>query len=209
MKNKVILLTVPFILMLLLSAFVPKPKNDKVGGIAGRMILEYTNSWKPNPQSTFQAGRYYDITIVLEDKKTNNRIRVKADKYGYFSILNLSPGLYEISECNLEDYYQFDIVWNMQHPFKYAYDQNNKTLYDEKIKRKYGFIMVYEKQITVLNTLIIVKTFVKNDGDKAYSTSKYEIDYDYESVINNFKEKDKKNNWADFILFKHDEEKTQ
>lgn len=209
MKNKFVFLIVPFIALLLINAFIPKPKNDHVGGILGRMFIEQTNDWKANPHLVFKAGIYYDVTIALEEKNSNKRMKIRADKNGYFAILNLNPGLYEITECNIEDYHQGDYVITAPHFFKNTYDKENKKRYDEKIKRKYGFIMVSEKQITVLNPLIIKKTTVKSYSDYAYPEHKYEIDYDYESVINNFKEKDKNNRWADFVLFKHDEEKNQ
>jgi len=205
MKNKVLLLIVPFILLILISAIIPKPKNDQAGGIIGRAILEVTNDWKANPHTTFKAGRYYDLTIVLVEKLSNKRIVTKADKFGYFAFLNLPQGNYEITECNLEDYMQSEYIWTFPHSFKNTYDSSHKD-YKENIKKKYGFILVTEKQISVLNPLTIILTLTKTYSHEASGYYKYEIDYEYDSVINNFKDKDKNSRWADFTLFKHDEE---
>lgn len=194
MKRIICLFLFFLFLPLALSVYLPKPRNEKVGGIIGKIELKVMNHWRANAGTVFKAGVYNELTVVLRSKRNGKNIRVKTDKNGFFSVLNLESGHYELVACNLENYFYDGYIWDI--PVNLEAVRNNSFI------ENYCFIFVSEKIITALNPIIVNLTFQQSYSNYSGGSITVQWARDCDEVITYFKEIDKGNKWVSFEVIK-------
>lgn len=87
--KKMFFVTFMLLLSFILCFPIPKPKNDNVGAIIGKIYIETDKDW-----NTMKAGKYYKVQVNLINNETKKEVFTLANKDGYYYFLNLKPGEY-------------------------------------------------------------------------------------------------------------------
>jgi hypothetical protein len=100
MKRFLILITVILISVNISVYSIPKPKNNNIGALVGKIYQEFDKDWE-GKGGTLAQGKYYYGEVTIVNKSNNKKLTALTDLKGFYNFLNVEPGDYELIEFNL------------------------------------------------------------------------------------------------------------